>query len=589
MHEVNRGDVLDWLRAMPDASADAILCDPPYGLEFMGREWDGADGFRRTLNKVDAGRENVSGRASRTGPEYKTRARQQTGAGFSKPGIGERDTSWPSFTGGEFGGSNPTCANCGGRARGQKKCSCGAPDWRVNGAAPVGQRAQMRTFQDWCEAWATEALRVLRPGAPVLAFGGTRTFHRLAVGLEDAGFEIRDTLMWLYGQGFPKSLDVSKAIDKEAGAERTEIVGEKNGHEEFVDRDDAHAAGGRSEGWGRPWKDDLDAVAKSHMRLAPATPAAVAWDRYGTALKPAWEPIMLARKPLDGTVAHNCQAHGVGGLAIDACRVDADARPPLVSRSNHKSDWQGACLGPGLAGSIGVGETDTGRWPANVLTDGSDEVVDLFPDAPGQIANISFGQERRKNQACYGAMKRGSGEASAQSARRVDAGSAVRFFYAAKASGDDRWLFCRTCGAAVPASQRKAHLHGVEPREVSHIVQHPTVKPLSLTEYLARLTLPPDTGRARRILVPFAGTGSEMVGALRAGWDEVLGCEQDADYAAMARARCATPVQAVRAPRAKAASRAPADQPTQSPREVRSKPPQQADLLACLADTAAVA
>src|SRR5690606_36980633 len=141
---LHHGDCLDVLRAMSDASADSIVTDPPYGLEFMGKEWDGADGFRRSLNPNDTGRDNAFGRSSRTSPEYRAGA----------------------------------------------------------------------LFQEWCEAWARECLRVLKPGGHLLAFGGTRTWHRLACAIEDAGFEVRDSLAWLYGSGFPKSLDVSKAIDK---------------------------------------------------------------------------------------------------------------------------------------------------------------------------------------------------------------------------------------------------------------------------------------------------------------------------------------------------------------------------------------
>lgn len=165
------GDCLDVLKTLPDNSVDAIVTDPPYGLEFLGNGWD-----------------------SFKGEEWRS------GAGMTKPGIGERDTAWPSFGGGDT--ANATCATCGGRMRGAKKCTCDEPDWCVKGS-PVDRNARiksMRAFGAWCEEWAREALRVVKPGGHIAAFGGTRTYHRLTVGLEDAGWEIRDTV----GVGDPR-------------------------------------------------------------------------------------------------------------------------------------------------------------------------------------------------------------------------------------------------------------------------------------------------------------------------------------------------------------------------------------------------
>jgi DNA modification methylase len=158
-----------------------------------------------------------------------------------------------------------------------------------------------------------ECLRVLKPGGHLLSFAGTRTHHRICCGIEDAGFEIRDMIAWVYGSGFPKSLDVSKAIDKAAGAER-EVVGP---------RANVHSRGQHKlhEGWKRPWQDDPKAVVRSMSETAPATDAAKQWQGWGTALKPAFEPITVARKPIIGTVAENVLAHGTGALNIDGCRV----------------------------------------------------------------------------------------------------------------------------------------------------------------------------------------------------------------------------------------------------------------------------
>jgi len=209
------------------------------------------------------------------------------------------------------------------------------------------------------EIWA-ECLRVLKPGGHLLAFAGTRTQHRMAVRIEDAGFEIRDMIAWVYGSGFPKSLDVSKAIDKAAGAER-EVTGTTY----------------RSEG--NAFAEGASGFAKGEVLLRdkPATAAAAAWQGWGTALKPALEPITVARKPLIGTVAENVLEHGTGALNIDGCRVEASEGRPLIK---SKSEVSLHAFGNGLNGSRCAGVTTQGRWPANLIHDGSDEVAEVFGD-----------------------------------------------------------------------------------------------------------------------------------------------------------------------------------------------------------------
>ena len=203
---------------------------------------------------------------------------------------------------------------------------------------------------------------VLPPGGHVIAFGGTRTFHRLAVAIEEAGFEIRDTLAWLYGSGVPKSLDVSKAIDRAAGAER-DVIAKGDPVKRMIPGADQNKAG---------WQ-------KNNGRLfvptktAPATDDAAAWQGWGTALKPAMELIVLARKPLDGTVAANVLAHGTGALNIDACRVAG------TNQAGAGSIGFGAAREDGYEKGTGREYTQAGRWPANVLHDGSTEVVEAFP------------------------------------------------------------------------------------------------------------------------------------------------------------------------------------------------------------------
>jgi DNA modification methylase len=186
---LHHGDCLDVLRSLPDCSVDSVVTDPPYGLEFMGKDWDGADGFRRSLNPNDAGRDNAFGRTSRTSPEYRTTSKAKAGMSGTGYTDGAERLERPSH----MGGLNPKCRNCDKWQRGGNPCRCDAPDF------PNERLPRLHTFQRWCEAWATECLRVLKPGGHLLAFGGTRTWHRLACAVEDAGFEVRDSIAWLYG------------------------------------------------------------------------------------------------------------------------------------------------------------------------------------------------------------------------------------------------------------------------------------------------------------------------------------------------------------------------------------------------------
>jgi DNA modification methylase len=204
--------------------------------------------------------------------------------------------------------------------------------------------------------WA-EALRVAKPGAYLLAFGGTRTYHRLACAIEDAGWEIRDCLGWLYGSGFPKSMDVSKAIDKTLG-EKREVVG--------IRKDAQSESTGRYGSWGN----DNGTGSSEFAVTAPASDAAKQWQGWGTCLKPAWEPIVMARKPLDGTVAHNVMTYGTGAINIDACRVGTENMSSQFDRT-----WkQDNSFGNGKRASYGKIVPD-GRFPANIIHDGSDEAT----------------------------------------------------------------------------------------------------------------------------------------------------------------------------------------------------------------------
>lgn len=259
------------------------------------------------------------------------------------------------------------------------------------------------------ETWA-EVLRVLKPGGHLVAFGGTRTYHRMVCAIEDAGFEVRDQLGWMYGSGFPKSLDVSKAIDKAAGAER-EFTPVGAAVKRMIPGADQNATGSWVKDNGREYQPGVS---------EPATDAARQWQGWGTALKPAWEPIVMARRPLVGTVAANVLQHGTGALNIDGCRVGETVETWLASRSYQRLD-----TGASSKGTQATGEPPPGRWPANILHDGSDEVVALFPSEAGAQAPVTV-RNGDKFRGTYGAFKGNRDEAG--STFKGDSGSAARFF-----------------------------------------------------------------------------------------------------------------------------------------------------------------
>lgn len=335
-----------------------------------------------------------------------------------------------------------------------------------------------------------EALRVLKPGGHLLAFSGARTYHRMVCAIEDAGFEVRDQIMWLYGSGFPKSLDVSKAIDKAAGAER-DFTPIGAAVKRMIPGADQNATGSWIKDNGRTYQPGVS---------TPATEAARQWQGWGTALKPAHEPICVARKPLVGSVAANVLEHGVGALNIDGCRVapTGESRERIGEASQDKRYAEHGSTN--FAALPGVrGGDPAGRWPANVIHDGSDEVVAAFPQAKGQQGAVGPQHGAKVSVNTYGDYG-----LRAASKPRGDSGSASRFFYCAKASKADR----------------------------GEGNTHPTVKPTDLMRYLCRLVTPP----GGTVLDPFMGSGSTGKAAALEGF-AFIGIEREAEYMAIAEAR----------------------------------------------------
>ena len=399
------GDCIEVMAEMEADSVDAVVCDPPYGLEFMGQAWDapwkGSAAAHAKVRTIRADEVTPTGQAHST-------------------------SSGPYL------------------------------------AAGVNTYEAGQPFGAWCETWAREALRVLKPGAHLLAFGGSRTFHRLTCGIEDAGFEIRDCLSWLHGSGFPKSLDVSKAIDKAAGAERVRVATgrticpgiDRGGECECADRGDNQRS--------------LEHPTKH--TTAPATDAAREWQGWGTALKPAWEPCIVARKPLAGTVAENVQQHGTGALNIDGCRIKTDDTLGRTNNEHGHPAPSSYTFAPSERTTFDRSDLAGGRWPANVALD---EAAAAMLDAQSGERGGGFG----------------------------DTGGASRYFYTSKASRADR----NTSGANNT---------------------HPTVKPTDLMRWLVRLVTPP----GGVVLDPFAGSGSTLVAARAEGF-RAIGIERETEYA----------------------------------------------------------
>jgi DNA modification methylase len=383
------GDCREVLATLPADSLDACVTDPPAGISFMGKDWDG---------------------------------------------------------------------NKGGRER----------------------------WIDWMARVMCDVYRVLKPGAHAVVWALPRTSHWTATAVEDAGFEVRDVLMHVFGSGFPKSLDVGKAMDRAAGAER-EVVRPRS----YELRNGGGYSGGLNTTKPRSESAEIS---------LPATDLARQWQGWGTALKPAAEHWILARKPLVGTVAQNVAKYGTGALNIDGCRVGSGGQ--LKWAEPRDMGYHGGTDN----GPVPATESPLGRWPANVIHDGSEEVLAAFAEYGEKTSGKDCVRGKSGAWSAGDVIHPGLGEAGQPQVWYGDSGSAARFFYTAKASRDER----------------------------GDGNTHPTVKPLALIDYLVRLVTPPDG----TVLDPFLGSGTTALACYRRHFG-CVGIEQSADYLAIAESRLA--------------------------------------------------
>lgn len=398
------------------------------------------------------------------------------------------------------------------------------------------------------EMWG-EALRVLKPGGHLLAFGGTRTYHRMACAIEDAGFEIRDSIHWVYGSGFPKSLNISKAIDKAAGAKR-EVVG--------------RAKGVVSNGGGRyNWHaEGTEGSGGEYDLTVASTNEAQQWEGWGTALKPAHEPVVVARKPLSGTVAANVLKFGTGGMNIDGCRVPSnDGYEKAWDRpvsTNIGADGQGNYISDGSQHTIDISanKPEGGRWPANIVFDEAasaalDQQSGETSYNPKGTYGIQRGDQSKDTPVAFAVRKDGDGVFG-----YGDRGGASRFFTQADWGAED-WPFIyqskpskKERNAGLGELEEKVKPYGN--REIEDIPEdgdplgsvndrftpkpaanyHPTVKPVALMSHLVRLVTPPNG----TVLDPFAGSGTTLVAAVLEGFN-AIGCEMTDEYLPIIRGR----------------------------------------------------
>ena len=381
--------------------------------------------------------------------------------------------------------------------------------------------------------------RVLKPGGAVLCAGGPRVFDLVTIGMRMAGFEIRDSLCWMYGKGFPKSLNVSKAIDAAGGHVRPVIGTQTLTGNAAVSLKDKGGTYGVQVGTVPP---------KIVNLTGPGCQLSEQWDGYGTALKPGWEPIILARKPLAGTVVENVKAFGCGALNIDGCRLCEQGGTKKLNPGPGKpgNALQGS-VGGELNGSFGVPIDGLGRWPANVALD-----EDAAQILDAEVGPRHSGKAVRHNGG-GGQIFTGIGDNPYTPKPKLpDLGyldgktNVSRFFFSSKVSTKERERGCELLPpkSAGEMTEREEDTQGLEsPRAGAGRTggahnHHPTLKPIALCQWEATMIKPPTKDAC--LLVPYSGAGSEVIGALLAGWPSVVGIEMDPDYVKIAMARIAS-------------------------------------------------
>ena len=418
-YELKLGDNAETLKQYPDNHFDSIVTDPPYGIEFMGKDWD-----------------------------------KHTGA---------------------------------------------------------------------VETW-NECFRVLKPGGHILAFSASRTYHHLATNIESVGFEIRDQIMWLYGSGFPKSHNIGKAVDKKLGNKR-KFVGQ---NQDIIKKQAKDLREGK-----RKILDSFKAGEPNRNNgfktvSADITKGNTEWEGWGTALKPAHEPIVMARKPLsEKTIVDNVLKHGTGGINIDECRVGTDEKLSIGSNNRKNANVNFGMKNDKKKQK----QNEQGRFPANIIHDGSEEVLEGFPETGKSAGGRSY---QNTNKMYEGGWD--GGEGSKIDPGFGDSGSAARFFYCPKANKKERNAGCEDMEGEVRfASTNESGKMLPSKLNEPHKVKgnyHPTVKPVALMKYLITLITP----KGGKVLDPFNGSGSTGMACVELGY-EYTGCELDPDYIEISKAR----------------------------------------------------
>ena len=454
INKIIKGDCIEVMKSMEENSVDTIITDPPYGIGFMGKEWDNFKPSAVKNKKVVAdarGLKRTDGRTSSRGMARDTGSYDQSLQGHLK-------------------------------------------------------------FQEWCVEWMTEALRVAKPGATFLCCGSPRVYHHMALAAERSGWILKDTIMWLYGSGFPKATDISKQLDKKTG---TYVKGEVLPSSRKV-------------------KGNMDFHMKEKTANNPQSEKAKLWNGWKShGLKPAYEPILVAMKPNDGTYANNALKHGVSGLNIDGSRIPTDEEIMNHGRGSESAKSKGKYGDSSAQETHQTEGQKQGRFPANIILD--EEAGKMLDEQSGESKSAVFKsattkgkRENTYNQDIFDYSGRGY----------QDRGGASRFFYCAKASKAERNAGCENIKPQNASHDgRDKHIENAYQRHDNiQSNNHPTVKPLALMKYLCTLTQTPTGGI---VLDPFCGSGTTLIAAKEIG-RPYIGIEREKEYVEIAEARLKT-------------------------------------------------